>query len=53
MMVLHVKFLCSLSILGLYLLSGYANELVCVGGAVGQGEFFVFISIMLFWVVSM
>ena len=42
----------SLSILGLYLLSGCAEGLVCVGGAVEQGEFFVFIS-MLFWVASM
>jgi drug/metabolite transporter (DMT)-like permease len=42
----------SFSIVGLYLLSGCAEGLVCVGGAVGQGEFFVFVS-MLFWVGSM
>lgn len=42
----------SLSLLGLYLLSGCAEGLVCVSGVVGQGEFFVFVS-MLFWVGSM
>ena len=41
-----------LSMAGLYLLSGCAEEQVCVGGALGQGEFFVFVS-MLFWVVAM
>lgn len=40
------------SMVGLYLLSGCAEEQVCVGGAMGQGELLVFIS-MLFWVVSM
>eukprot|EP00597_Dinobryon_sp_UTEXLB2267_P007623 CAMPEP_0170097290 /NCGR_PEP_ID=MMETSP0019_2-20121128/29139_1 /TAXON_ID=98059 /ORGANISM="Dinobryon sp., Strain UTEXLB2267" /LENGTH=361 /DNA_ID=CAMNT_0010319535 /DNA_START=198 /DNA_END=1284 /DNA_ORIENTATION=+ len=41
----------ALSMLGLYLLSGCGEEQVCLGGDVGRGEFFVFIS-MIFWVIS-
>ncbi len=39
------------SLFGLYLLSGCAEQQVCIGGAVGEGEIMVFVS-MLFWVLS-
>jgi drug/metabolite transporter (DMT)-like permease len=39
------------SLVGLYLLSGCAEQETCFGGAIKEGEVLVFIS-MLFWVVS-
>lgn len=39
------------SLFGLYLLCGCAEQQTCIGGAIGEGEIMVFIS-MLFWVVS-
>lgn len=39
------------SLFGLYLLSGCAEQHVCFGGAIGEGEMLVFIS-MLFWVTN-
>jgi len=39
------------SLFGLYLLSGCAEQQVCFGGAIGEGEVIVFVS-MLFWVIS-
>jgi drug/metabolite transporter (DMT)-like permease len=40
-----------MSVIGLYLLSGCAEQETCFGGAIGEGEMLVFVS-MLFWVVS-
>jgi drug/metabolite transporter (DMT)-like permease len=40
-----------LSLIGLYLLSGCAEDAVCFGSAIREGEVFVFIS-MLFWAFS-
>lgn len=40
-----------ISFSGLYLLSGCLEQEVCLGGAIGQGEITVFIS-MLFWVLG-
>jgi drug/metabolite transporter (DMT)-like permease len=40
-----------LSLLGLYLLSGCAEQEKCFGGAIKEGEVIIFIS-MLFWVAS-
>lgn len=39
-----------LSISGLYFLSGCFSNNICIGGAIGAGEFYLFLS-MLFWVV--
>lgn len=40
-----------MSLVGLYLLSGCAEQETCFGGAIKEGEVLVFVS-MLFWVVS-
>jgi uncharacterized membrane protein len=40
-----------MSVFGLYLMSGCAEVSVCIGGAFGNGEMYIFVS-MWFWVIS-